>query len=100
MDVVIASAKSIQPGKLMAVVKGDTQMLVANVDGKYYAIGNVCTHMGCLLSDGILKGEKVVCICHGSTFDLKTGAVVHGPAKNTEPSYPLKVEGEQILADL
>jgi nitrite reductase/ring-hydroxylating ferredoxin subunit len=75
-------------------------MLIANVEGQYYAIGNVCTHMGCMLSDGLLKGENIVCVCHGSTFNLKTGAVVHGPAQKPEPSYPLKIDGDQILADL
>jgi nitrite reductase/ring-hydroxylating ferredoxin subunit len=100
MDFVIASTKALPPGKILGVVKNNTEMLVANVEGKYYAIGNVCTHNGCKLSDGVLKGDKLMCICHGSTFDVRTGAVVMGPAKKPEPSYQLKIDGDQILANL
>lgn len=100
MDIEVASTKTLPPGKMLGVKKNSTEILVANLDGKYYAIGNVCTHMGCMLSDGIIKGENVLCVCHGSTFNLKTGAVVHGPAKKPEPVYQLKIDGEQILASL
>ena len=63
------------------------QILVAKLGDKFFAIGNVCTHNGCRLSGGKTEGETVRCPCHGSGFNIKTGEVVHGPAKNPEPVF-------------
>jgi len=92
----VASAKDLESGKMMGVKAGGKSILVVNVQGKYYAIGNVCTHMGCMLSDGDLKGETVTCSCHGSKFDVKNGKVVGGPATKPEPSYQVEVEKDEI----
>jgi nitrite reductase/ring-hydroxylating ferredoxin subunit len=73
---------------------------VINVKGEYYAIGNVCTHKGCMLSEGGLEGETVTCPCHGSKFDVKTGRVVGGPAVRPEPSYQVRVEKDQIMVNI
>jgi nitrite reductase/ring-hydroxylating ferredoxin subunit len=76
------------------------QVLVAKVGDRFFAIGNVCTHNGCRLSGGKLEGETIRCPCHGSGFSLKTGEVVHGPAKNPEPAYTIRIEKEEIFLDL
>jgi len=96
----VASTKDLSPGKMKDVEAGGKRVLLVNLTEKHYAIGNVCTHMGCLLSDGMLKGENVQCVCHGSVFDIKTGKVVSGPAKKPEPVYQVKVEGDQILVNV
>ncbi len=100
MEIEVASTEDIMLGKMIGIEKEGKSILVANVNGTYYAIGNICTHMSCNISDGILKGETVQCPCHGSTFNVKTGAVVKGPARNPEPSYVLRVDGDKILAGL
>jgi len=97
----VASAKNLSAGKMMGVESGDKSILVANIDGKYYAIGDRCTHRGCKLSGGTLKEDGVVaCPCHGSNFDVKTGNVVKGPAKTPEPSFQVKVEQDDILVNV
>jgi nitrite reductase/ring-hydroxylating ferredoxin subunit len=78
----------------------DKEVLVANLDGNYYAIGNRCTYAGCRLSDGTLSGENVRCPCHMSVFNIKTGNVVKGPTKNPEPVFQVKVEGDQVLVNV
>ena len=100
MEIEIAYAKDIAPGNIMGVEKNGKAILIANINGTYYAIGNVCTHMGCNLSEGTLDGDTVQCACHGSVFNMKTGAVEKGPASSPEPSYSLRVDGDIILADL
>ena len=100
MGIDIALAKDVERGKMISVEKNGKDILIANVDGNYYAIGNVCTHMGCKLSEGTLSGNTVQCPCHGSIFNLKTGEVEKGPAEKPEPSYGLRVDGDRILADL
>jgi 3-phenylpropionate/trans-cinnamate dioxygenase ferredoxin subunit len=97
----VASAKALVAGKMVGAEAGGKQILVANVGGKYYAIGDKCTHRGCKLSSGTLKENGVVaCPCHGSNFDVKTGNVVKGPAKTPEPMFQVKVEKDDILADI
>jgi 3-phenylpropionate/trans-cinnamate dioxygenase ferredoxin component len=72
-------------------------ILVVNVEGEYFAIENKCYHRGCKLSNGTLTGEIVKCKCHGSSFNVKTGEVVHGPASKSEPKHTVKIEGNEIL---
>lgn len=95
----VASTSDLMPDKMMGVEAGGKPVLLVNLGGKYYAIGNRCTHTGCMLSDGTLEGESVQCICHGSIFDVKSGDVLKGPAKQPEPVFQVKVQGDQILVE-
>jgi nitrite reductase/ring-hydroxylating ferredoxin subunit len=74
--------------------------LLVDLENEYYAIGGKCTHRGCMLSDGTLEGSRIRCICHGSTFELKTGAVYKGPAAKPEPSYRVRIEDDQIQVEI
>lgn len=83
---------------------GNVDVLVANVDGKFYAMGGVCTHRGGILPNGKLEGKVVTCPRHGSQFDVTTGKNLAGPkilgvrgTTGDEPAYEVKVEGENIL---
>lgn len=72
-------------------------LLLANVHGAYYAIGDVCTHQEGPLDEGILHGFEVECPWHGSRFDVRTGRATQGPAETSEPNYEVRVEGKNIL---
>lgn len=93
----MASTSEIPPGIMKKVMYEDKEVLLANIDGKYYAIGNVCTHVGGPLDEGVLEGSEVECPWHGSRFDLRTGEVRHGPAQSPETGYEVKVEGSDLL---
>jgi 3-phenylpropionate/trans-cinnamate dioxygenase ferredoxin component len=58
---------------------------IVRVDGRLYAFDDLCTctEEACPLSGGLLTGTTLMCQCHGSRFDVTTGAVIQGPA--TEP---------------
>ena len=58
---------------------------VARVDDRLYAFDDLCTcaDEACPLSGGLLTGTTLMCQCHGSRFDIATGAVTGGPA--TQP---------------
>ena len=75
----------------------DHQILVANVDGKYYAVGNICTHEEGPLDQGILDGYEVQCPWHQSRFDLRSGQSTQGPALASVPTYEVKVDGTAVL---
>ena len=55
---------------------------VARVDDRLYAFDDLCTcsDVPCPLSGGLLTGTTIMCQCHGSRFDITTGAVIAGPA--------------------
>jgi len=93
----VASTSEIPEGKMKKVIVGSQQVLVVNVKGKYYAIGNVCTHLGGPLDKGILEGHEVECPLHRSHFDVTNGQVKRGPAMKPEPVYDVKIESGSIL---
>ena len=96
----VTATKDLEKGKTLGFQSGGKNVLVTNLDGNYHAIGNRCTHKGCLLAKGKLEGNTVRCPCHSSVFDIKTGRVMKGPAKEPEPVYQVKVEGDRIMVDL
>jgi nitrite reductase/ring-hydroxylating ferredoxin subunit len=94
----VAETKDVQPSSMLEVdLEGEGSVCIANIDGKYYAIGNVCTHEGGPLADGSLEGYEVECPWHGSKFDVRSGKVTNPPANEPEPTYDVKVEGDSIL---
>lgn len=93
----VASTSEVPPDKMKLVQYKGKAVCLANAAGKYYAIQNICTHMGGPLAQGRLEGEVVECPWHGSRFDLATGEVKRGPAKTPEPVFEVKVEGTTIL---
>ena len=97
MDNPVAAIKDILPGTMVSVEASGEDVLLVNLGGTYYAIGNVCTHMGCNLSDGTLKEETVTCPCHSATFDVRTGALLHGSASEPEPVFKVTVDNGQIF---
>ena len=96
----IARTADLAPGQKMGIESQGLQIFLANIDGHYYAMGNICTHRGCRLSEGTLRGDQLQCRCHGSIFNVRTGEVVHGPAEKPEPSYQVRVEGDRILLEV
>ena len=75
---------------------------IARVDDRLYAFDDLCTctDQACPLSGGLLAGTTIICQCHGSRFDITTGAVVNGPATQALNVYEIKeVDGSiQIRA--
>jgi nitrite reductase/ring-hydroxylating ferredoxin subunit len=99
-----AEKSEILAGKMKKVTLQGKAILVANMNGNYYAIQAKCTHMGGDLSQGSLQGSIVTCPKHGAKFDVTTGKVIsppkvaffHPKIKNA-PSFAVKVENENIL---
>jgi len=72
-------------------------VVVAAADGQWYAVADSCTHAGCPFStEADLEDGVIVCNCHGSEFDLRTGEVLRGPADQPVRTYPVRVTGDQL----
>ncbi len=93
----VGDTNDIQPSQMKEVQVDGESICIVNVEGKYYAIGNICTHEGGPLADGNLEGYEVECPWHSSKFDVRTGEVKEPPASEPEPVYQIKVDGNNIL---
>ena len=93
----VADTKDIQAGQMKAIDLAGEQVCIVNVDGNYYAIGNICTHEGGPLNEGMLDGYEVECPWHGAHFDIRTGKVLAPPAQKPVPSYDIRIEANNIL---
>jgi len=78
-------------------LEGEERICIVNFEGKYYALGNVCTHPGGPLDEGTLEGYEVECPWHGSKFDVRTGKPTKPPARQAVPVYKVKVEDNNLL---
>ena len=72
------------------VVAGDTPVLLFRDGDGTHAIHDRCSHRGCSLTDGEIDGHHIICACHGSRFDLYTGAVLRGPATTPQPAFEVR----------
>ena len=96
----VASLKDLKTSKLMCVKAQGMRIALAYVDGKVFAVDDMCTHEDASLSKGSLHGECVKCPLHGSRFDLNTGEALDEPAEDAITTYPVKIEGDNILVKL
>jgi nitrite reductase/ring-hydroxylating ferredoxin subunit len=99
MFVRIGSADEVAAGEMHVYDVAGTRVNVANAGGRLYAFDDTCTHMGCSLANGELEDTTVTCACHGSQFDVTSGAVLRGPAERPVRSWTIQVEGEDLLAE-
>ncbi|MDR2857729.1 MAG: Rieske (2Fe-2S) protein [Novosphingobium sp.] len=104
----LAGVKDVPPGRIVPAEVSGRKLLLANVDGTFYAAQRKCPHLGFNLCRGSLDGAAVVCPLHKARFNLATGAVERDPkllfldmkAKNDLAVYPVRVEGEDILVEI
>jgi nitrite reductase/ring-hydroxylating ferredoxin subunit len=93
----VAESRDIEPSNMKAVDVAGEKVCVINIEGKYYAIGNVCTHVGGSLDQGTPEGYEVECPWHGSKFDVRTGEPTKPPARQAVSTYKVKIEDNNIL---
>jgi 3-phenylpropionate/trans-cinnamate dioxygenase ferredoxin subunit len=93
----VGNCKEVGTGTMRVFDVAGTKVTVANVEGHLHAFDDTCTHQGCSLAKGKLDGTTVTCPCHGSQFDVTSGAVLRGPAQRPVRSRLLKVERDDLL---
>ena len=96
----VAQTSELSPGTGKVVEVDGRRVALFNVEGAFHALDNTCTHRGGPLGEGKLNGESVTCPWHGANFNVKTGAVTKPPAGAGVRSFPVKVEGNDVLVEL
>lgn len=99
MLVRIENVKSIALGEMQVFDVAGTKVNVASVGGQLHAFDDTCTHKACSFAKGKLEGRTVTCPCHGSQFDVTSGAVLRGPAQRPVRSRLIQVEGDDLLVE-
>ena len=97
----VGKVSDLSDGNMTHLTAGGQEILVANVKGNYYDIGNICTHSGAELHEGELNGKEITCPWHGAKWDVTTGNLIWFPQNlKSEGSYPVIIENEMIYVDV
>jgi nitrite reductase/ring-hydroxylating ferredoxin subunit len=99
MALLRASRKDeIPPGTIREFQLDGKNVAIANVDGKFHCISNICLHRGGPLGQGEMEGSCVVCPWHGWTYDVTTGKLQSNPAIGVD-TFPLEFRGDDIFVE-
>lgn len=94
----VATTGDISNGTIRTFVVKGKSIAIARIGDDYFAIDDTCSHAQCSLgSEGFMNGGEIICGCHGSRFDLKTGKVRNLPATIDVGTYRVKITGDDIL---
>jgi nitrite reductase/ring-hydroxylating ferredoxin subunit len=94
--VAVAATGDLAPGEMKFVAVDRERVVLANIDGAYFALRDVCGHRNAPLSRGRLDGCVIECPLHFAQFDIRTGKFVDGPFSADVPSYEVRVEADTI----
>ena len=95
----VAGVKPPEQEKAIRVTVESTTVAVFNVGGLLFGVDAKCTHVGGPVDKGPVAGTTVTCPLHGSQFDLRTGAVLRGPATRPLKSYRVRAEADGLAID-
>ncbi len=94
----VAEKSALQSEPVIGVNVEGWRIALVRLGDEYYALEDDCPHERCHISDGLLEGDGLICPCHGSVIDVKTGRVETGPAivGSHLDTYQLQVDGDDI----
>jgi|SRR5580658_9357092 NAD(P)H-dependent nitrite reductase small subunit len=81
-------------------IKGDNPIAIFRAGERFFATDDTCTHAKFSLSEGYIEGEEVVCALHEARFCLRTGRVLSPPATVALRTYPVKIEGDDVMVEM
>lgn len=73
----VAKTNEIEPSQLKHVEVEKKEILIANIDGKFYSLDDRCSHMNASLAKGKVIDSDVVCAFHAAKFNISTGSMVN-----------------------
>lgn len=94
--ITVARDGELEPGARKIIDVDGSQIVVFNLEGKYYAIEDVCTHDGGQLTGGEVEGDQIICPRHGARFCIRTGAALTAPAYEATATFPVRIENGEI----
>ena len=95
----VASVDELKSGQGKTVTANGEEVALFNVNGKFFAISNICAHRGGPLGEGELEGQIVTCPLHGWQYDVETGECQTMPGSQVK-HYEVKIEGKDVLVSV
>lgn len=95
----VGREEDLPPGERLWHDFEEESVIVFNVDGRYYAIADLCTHDDGPLGDGNLEGVEVECPRHGARFDIRTGKALCMPAVTGVPTFEVRIRDGSIWVE-
>ena len=96
----VATLDEVVEGEMYPIEVDGEPICLTRVEGTIYAFTDNCTHISGPLNEGALEGCVVTCPWHLAQFDVRTGKVLRGPARQDLNTYPVKTEGDAIFISL
>lgn len=105
----ICNINDVEEGSMKGFEVGEKKILMAHIDGKFYAVDAICTHRGGYLPDGKISGKVVICPLHGTQYDVTSGKVVKNVSRLMKyltgeatdlNSYKVSVEGDSVFIEV
>ena len=92
----VAQVDELRPGAYRVIDVDGASIAVFNIEGKFYAIEDICTHDGATLTGGPVKGDQITCPRHGARFCIRTGAVLSPPAYEDIATFPVRIHNDLV----
>lgn len=96
----VGRASDVPEGRAEVFDVDDRKIAVFRLNDGFYAIEDICTHDGGPLAEGEVEEDVVICPRHGARFSIRTGAALSFPAVTPVDTYPVRVEGGDLLVGL
>lgn len=93
---IIEDIDKLSPGDRIFVEIDDLHLVLFNISGEIFAIGDICSHDDGPLGDGEIDNFEIICPRHGARFDIRTGKATSLPAIVDIPAYPVRLNEGQI----
>jgi 3-phenylpropionate/trans-cinnamate dioxygenase ferredoxin subunit len=99
MRIAVARDNELKPGEMKRVSLDGKRLLLANAEGQYFCVDEMCSHEDYSLYFGCIQGKRIKCSLHGSYFDLASGQPLNEPADCPLHTYPVSVVDGQVWVE-
>jgi 3-phenylpropionate/trans-cinnamate dioxygenase ferredoxin component len=96
----IAPADQLPEGERIFIEVEGKSIVIFNLAGRFFAIGDVCSHDNGPVGDGEIEETEIICPRHGGRFDVRSGKATSLPAVKDIPAYPVRLVAGMIEVGL
>ncbi len=96
----VTNSSSIKPGEMRCFDVNQQRIIVAHIEGEFFAFDEMCSHEDYPLLNGALRSDHVECPLHGSRFCLRTGKPMEEPATEAIKVYPVELQDDMIVIEI